>query len=161
MFWFYVLLAFLIFFLQNFLPSMIRFDLLTLFIVFVTIQGNFIIAVTLSLTLGIALDCYGTAPLGLQAGMLLIAVLGVEILRRHLNFQYIFPQLIGVAAITVMQSVAMALFLHLLMPVPVLYPAFVHQKLLHIGATIIAAPIILTLLFLLENLWRRWLLIKV
>lgn len=159
---FYLLLAFLLFFLQNLLPlpSQMRLDLLTLFIVFLSLRASLIVSVTLSLILGTVLDCYGFAPLGLHAGMLVLAVLGVKILRRHLNFLYIVPQIVGVAAIIFVQAVLMALLLHLLMPVPVLYPAMLRQELLQLGVTALSAPIVLALFGLLERLWRRWFLIK-
>jgi rod shape-determining protein MreD len=159
---FYFVLGSLAFFLQNFLslPHQIHLDFVTLFLVFATLRTSFIVAVTLALVLGTMLDCYGMAPLGLHAGVFLLAVVGVEILRRHLNFLYIFPQLVGVAAITLVQGLAMALFLHLLMPVPVIYPALVQQGALQIGVTTLGAPIILALFCRLENLWRRCLLIK-
>jgi rod shape-determining protein MreD len=162
MLFFYLALAFLLFFLQNMLPlpSQMRLDLLTLLMVFVSLRASFIVSVTMALILGIAMDCYGMAPLGLQAGMLLLAVLGVEILRRHLNFLYFFPQIVGVAAITIVQALAMALLLHLLMPVPVIYPAVVRQGLLQIGITALSAPIVLALFGGLEKLWRRWFFIK-
>ena len=162
MFFFYLILAFLLFFLQNLLPlpSQMRLDLLTLLMVFLSLRTSFIISVTLALILGTAMDCYGMAPLGLQAGLLLLAVLGVEILRRHLNFVYIFPQIVGVAAITMLQSSVMALLLQLLMPVPVIYPAVVREGLLQIGITALSAPIVLALFGLLERLWRRWFFIK-
>lgn len=160
---FYCALAFLLFFLQNMLPlpSQLRLDLLTLFIIFVSLRASFIVAITLALSIGTALDCYGLAPLGLHAGLLVIAVIGVEILRRHLNFLYIFPQLVGVATITMVQAMAMALFLNLLMPMPVLNPALIRQGLLQIGATTFAAPIILALFGWLENIWRQWFSIKI
>jgi rod shape-determining protein MreD len=157
---FFFILAWLLFFLQNFLPLPVHLDLLTLFTVFVTLRADFIVSVTLALIFGTALDCYGMAPLGLHAGMLILAAVGVEILRRHLNFLYIFPQIIGVATIVMVQALAMAMFLHLLMPMPVLHPAVIHQGILQIGATALAAPVILGLFCRLENLWRRWLSIK-
>jgi rod shape-determining protein MreD len=159
---FYLILAFLLFFLQNFLPlsSQMRLDLLTLLMVFLSLRASLIVSVTLALILGTALDCYGMAPLGLQAGMLLLAVLGIKILRQHLNFLYIFPQIIGVAAVTALQALAMMLLLHLLMPVPVLHPAVVHQGLWQIAITALSAPIVLVLFGLLEKLWRRSFFIK-
>jgi hypothetical protein len=54
----------------------------------------------------------------------------------------------------------MALLLHLLMPVPVIYPAVVRQGLLQIGITALSAPIVLALFGGLEKLWRRWFFIK-
>ena len=163
MLFFYLILAFLLFFLQNLLPlpSQMRLDLLTLLMVFLSLRTSFIVSVTLALILGTAMDCYGMAPLGLQAALLLLAVLGVEILRRHLNFLYIFPQIVGVATITMLQSLVMALLLQLLMPEPVIYPAVVRQGLLQIGITALSAPIVLALLGLLERLWRRWFFIKI
>jgi rod shape-determining protein MreD len=159
---FYLILALLLFFLQNLLPlpSQMRLDLLTLFVVFLSLRASLIISVTMALILGTAVDCYGMAPLGLQAGMLVLAVLGVKILRRHFNFLYIFPQIIGVAVITIVQGLTMALLLHLLMPVPVIYPAMVRQELFQIGVTALSAPIVLALFGLLEKLWRRWFFIK-
>lgn len=159
---FYFFLGFLIFYLQNFLslPYQAHLDIVTVFMVFVTLRTSFIVAVTLALVSGTALDCYGMAPLGLQAGMLVLAVVGIEILRGHINFLYVFPQIIGVAIITLVQALAMALLLHLLMPMPVIYPALVHQGFLQIGVTALSAPIILALFGRMENLWRRWLLIK-
>ena len=159
---FYLILAFVLFFLQNLLPlpSQMRLDLLTLLMVFVSLRTSFIISVSLALILGTAMDCYGMSPLGLQAGMLLLAVLGMEILRRPLNFLYIFPQIIGVATITMVQAFAMALMLHLLISVPVIYPGLVRQGLLQIGVTALGAPIALALFGLLEKIWRRWFFIK-
>jgi hypothetical protein len=159
---FYFFLGFLLFFLQNFLslPYQTHLDIVTLFLVFVTLRTSFIVAVTLALVFGTALDCYGMAPLGLQSGLFLLAVVGVEILRGHINFLYVFPQIIGVATITLVQAFVMALLLHLLMPVPVIYPALVQEGFLQIGVTALSAPIILALFCRVENLWRRWLLIK-
>ena len=159
---FYLILAFLLFFLQNLLPlpSQMRLDLLTLFMVFLSLRASLIVSVTLALILGLALDCYGLAPLGLQAAMLLLVVLGVKILRRHLNFHYIFPQIVGVTFITVVQGLAMALLLHLLMPVQVIYPAMVRQGLFQIGLTALSAPIVLALLGLMEKFWQRQFFIK-
>jgi rod shape-determining protein MreD len=159
---FYLILAFLLFFLQNLmpLPSQMRLDLLTLLMVFLSLRASLIISVTLALILGIVLDCYGMAPLGLQATIMLLAVLGVRILRRSLNFHYIFPQIIGVAIITIMQGLVMAMLLHLLMPVPVIYPAMVRQEMFQIGVTALSAPIVLALLGLAEKFWRRWFFIK-
>jgi rod shape-determining protein MreD len=159
---FYLILAFLLFFLQNLLPfpSQLHLDLLTLFVVFISLRASFIVAVILALILGVALDCYGMAPLGLQAGGLLLAVVGVEILRRPLNLLYIFPQIVGVATIATIQAVAMVLLLHLLAPVQVVYPDVVQQGLLQIGVTALAAPIVLALFGWLERLWRRWFFIK-
>jgi rod shape-determining protein MreD len=162
MLFFYLILAFLLFFLQNLLslPSQLYLDLLTLFMVFLSLRANLIVSVTLALILGIAMDCYGLAPLGLQAGMLVLAVLGVKVLRQNFNFLYILPQIVGVAAITIVQGLVMALLLHLLMPVPVIYPAMVRQELFRIGVTALSAPIVLALFGLLERLWRRWFFIK-
>ena len=47
---------------------------------------------------------------GLQAGILLLAVVGVKFLRHHLNFLYVIPQILGVAIITIMQALVMACF---------------------------------------------------
>jgi rod shape-determining protein MreD len=159
---FYLILAFLLFFLQNLLtlPSRLHLDLLTLFVIFISLRASFMAAVILAIILGIALDCYGMAPLGLQAGGFLVTVVGVEILRRHLNFLYIFPQIVGVAALALLQALTMALLLHLLMPVQVIYPALVQQGLWHIGVTALAAPIVLALFGWLERVWRRWFFIK-
>jgi rod shape-determining protein MreD len=159
---FYLILAFLLFFLQNLMPfpSRLHLDLLTLFVIFISLRVSFIVAVTFALILGVTLDCYGMAPLGLQAGALLLAVFGVEILRRHLNLLYIFPQIVGVATIATIQVVAIVLLLHLLAPVQVIYPDVVQQGLWQIGVTALAAPIVLALFGWLERLWRRWFFIK-
>jgi rod shape-determining protein MreD len=159
---FYLILAFLLFFLQNLLPfpSRIHLDLLTLFVIFISLQTSFITALTLALILGVALDCYGMAPLGLHAGAFLLTVVGVEVMRRRLNFLYIFPQIVGVATLALIQAVTMALLLHLLMPVQVIYPALVRQGLWQIGITALAAPIVLALFGWLERVWRRWFFIK-
>jgi hypothetical protein len=84
----------------------------------------------------------------------------VEFLRHHLSFFYVIPQILGMAIITSMQALIMALLLHLLMPIEVVYPAIVKQGLIQIGVTSLSAPIVLGLFSLLEKLWRRWLLIK-
>jgi rod shape-determining protein MreD len=159
---FYLILAFGLFSLQNLLPLpyQLHLDLLTLFVIFISLRASFIVAVTLAFILGVAQDCYGMAPLGLQAAVLLLAVVGVEILRRLLNWLYIFPQIVGVAAIALVQAVAMALLLNLLVPVPVVNPDLVHQGLLQIGVTALAAPVVLALFGWLERLWRRWFFIK-
>jgi rod shape-determining protein MreD len=159
---FYVILAFLLFFLQNLLPfsSRMHLDLLLLFVIFISLHTNFITAVTMAVILGIALDCYTMAPLGLQAGAFLLTVVGVEILRRLLNFFYIFPQIVGVAALALIQAVTMALLLHLLMPMQVIYPALVQQGLWQIGVTALAAPIVLALFGWLERVWQHWFSIK-
>jgi rod shape-determining protein MreD len=159
---FYLILAILLFFLQNLmpLPPQAHLDLLTLFVIFISLRASFIIAVTMALIIGVMLDCYGMAPLGLQAGALLLAVIGVEILRRHLNWLYFFPQIVGVATIAMIQAVAMALLLHLLVPVQVIYPEVVQQGLMQIGITALAAPIFLALFGQLERIWRRWFFIK-
>jgi rod shape-determining protein MreD len=159
---FYLVMAFLLFFLQSLLPLplILHPDLLTLFIVFVSLREKFIVSVSLALILGTSLDCYGMAPLGLQAGMLLLGVIGVKFLRHHLNFIYVIPQILGVAIITTIQTLVMALLLHLLMPIPVIYPSVLKQGLFLIGITSLAAPIVLGLFSQLEKLWRRWLLIK-
>jgi rod shape-determining protein MreD len=158
---FYSVLAFLIFFLQNLmhLPAQAHLDLLTLLVIFISLRASFIVAVTLAVILGLALDCYGLAPMGLQAGTLLLAVIGVGILRRHLNFLYFFPQIVGVVIITTMQAAAMVSLLHLLVSVPVIYPDVVQQGLWQIGVTALAAPVVLGLFGLLERAWRRWFLI--
>jgi rod shape-determining protein MreD len=110
---FYLILGFLLFFLQNLLPlPQLHIDLLTMFIVFISLRISFIVSVWFALILGIALDCYGFAPLGLQSAILLLAVVGVKILRSHLNFLYLIPQILGVAVITIMQALVMALLLH-------------------------------------------------
>jgi rod shape-determining protein MreD len=162
MIFFYFILGGLLFFLQNFLslPYQAHLDILTLFLVFVTLRTSFIVAVTLALILGTALDCYGMSALGLNAGIFLLAVVGVEILRGQLNFLYIFPQIVGVTAITLVQTLGMALLLHLLMPMPVIYPKLVQEGALQIVVTSLSAPIILALFSRLDILWRRWLLIK-
>jgi hypothetical protein len=159
---FYLIVAFPVFLLQILLPlsTLLHLDLLTIYIVFVSLREKFIFSVSLALILGISLDCYGMAPLGLQAGILLLGVIGVEFLRHHLNFIYVIPQILGLAIITSMQTLIMALLLHLLMPVEVVYPAIVKQGLLQIVVTSLSAPIVLGLFSLLEKLWRRWLLIK-
>jgi hypothetical protein len=159
---FYLIVAFPVFLLQILLPlaTLLHLDLVTIYIVFVSLREKFIFSVSLALLLGISLDCYGMAPLGLQAGILLLAVIGVEFLRHHLNFFYFIPQILGMAIITSMQALFMTLLLHLLMPVDVVYPALVKQGLLQIGVTALSAPIVLGLFSLLENLCRRWLLIK-
>jgi hypothetical protein len=144
---FYLIMAFLVFFLQSLLPlsPLLHLDLLTLFIVFVSLREKFIVSVSLALILGTSLDCYGMAPLGLQAGTLLLGVIGVEFLRHHLNFIYVIPQILGVAIITTIQTLVMALLLHLLMPVPVIYPSVLKQGLFLIGVTSLCAPIVLGL----------------
>ena len=155
---FYPVLAFILFFLQNLLPlpHHLRLDLLTVFVVFACLRAGFLVALVLALILGFTLDCYGTAPLGLQAGLLLTAVVGTEILRRHLNFLYIVPQIIGVAAVMLLQGAVMLALLHLLVPVPVVNPAMVRQVLLQLGVTALSAPLVLAIFRLLERFWRRW-----
>jgi hypothetical protein len=159
---FYLILGLLLFFLQRLLPlsPQIHLDLLTLFIIFVSLRASFIESVCLALLLGTFLDCYGFAPLGLQSGILVLAVVGVKILRGHLNFLYVTPQILGVAIITIMQAVVMALLLHLLLPVQIVYPAVVREGLFQVLVTSLSAPIILALFSYLEKLWRRWLLIR-
>ena len=159
---FYFILGFLLFFLQSLLPlsPKIHLDLLTLFIIFISLRVSFIISVSFALILGTALDCYGFAPLGLQAGSLLLAVVLVTFLRRHLNFLYLIPQILGVAVITIMQALVMASLLHLLMPVPIIYPSVVQQGLLQVIVTSLSAPVVLFLFSQLEKLWRRRLLIR-
>lgn len=159
---FYLLLAFLVFFLQNFLtlPSALRLDLLTVLLVFISLRERFIVAVSLALLLGLAMDCYGLAPLGLQAGLMVLAVVGVEILRRHINFIYLLPQIVGVGAIVSAQVLAMTLALHILLSVPVVYPAMVNQGLWQIVATALSAPLVLGIFGLVEKLWRRWFILK-
>ena len=100
---FYLILGFFLFFLQHLFPfpANLRLDLLTLFIVFVSLRAEFIVAVVLALLFGFILDCYGLAPLGLQAALLLTAVVATAVLRRHLNFLYILPQIAGVAVIKI------------------------------------------------------------
>jgi hypothetical protein len=156
---FYLILGFLLFFLESLLPfsPRLHLDLLTLFMVFVSLRASFIVSVCLALLLGISMDCYGMAPLGLQAAMLLLAVVGVTILRRHLNFLYLIPQIVGVAIITLVQAAVMALLLNLLMPVPVIHPAVLKQGLFQVGVTSLSAPIFLGLFSLLQKLWQRWL----
>jgi rod shape-determining protein MreD len=156
---FYLILGFLLFFLESLLPfsPRLHLDLLTLFMVFVSLRASFIVSVCLALLLGISMDCYGIAPLGLQAAMLLLAVVGVNILRLHLNFLYLIPQIVGVAIITLVQSAVMALLLNLLMPVPVMHTAVVKQGLLQVSVTSLSAPIFLGLFSQLQKLWRRWL----
>jgi rod shape-determining protein MreD len=155
---FYLLLTAVLFFLQNFLPLPLpwRLDLLTLGLIFVSLRTSLLIAVSLAMVWGLALDCYGTAPLGVQAGMFLVAVVGVKILRRHINFLYIFPQIVGVAAITLVQTALAALLLHLLMPVPVLYPGVMRESILQVGVTALSAPVFLAWFDWLAKLWRRW-----
>jgi rod shape-determining protein MreD len=162
MLFFYLILAFLLFFLQNLLPFThpMRLDLLTLLMVFLSLRAKLTISVTLALLLGLTLDCYGMAPLGLHASMLLLAVLGGKILRRRLNLNYIFPQIVGVALITIVQGMTMAVLLHLLMSTQVLNQDIVRQVLLQIGLTALSAPIVLALLDLMEKLWRRLFFIK-
>ena len=154
---FYLIMALLVFLLQSLLPLALlaHLDLLTLFIVFVSLREKFIIAVSLALILGISLDCYGMAPLGLQAGMLLLGVVGVELLRHNLNFGFVIPQILGVAIIIVMQSVVMLFLLHLLLSVPVLHSSMAKQGLLRIGVTSLSAPLVLGLFSQLEKLWRH------
>lgn len=159
---FYLIMAFLVFFLQSLLPlfPLVHLDLLTLFIIFVSLREKFIVSVSLALILGTSLDCYGMAPLGLEAGKLLVGVVGVAFLRHHLNFIYIIPQILGTSIITLMQALFMALLLHLLMPIPVIHPSVIKQGLFQIGVTSLGAPIVLGLFSQSEKLWRRWLLIK-
>ena len=159
---FYLILGFLLFFLQSLLPlsPRIHLDLLTVFIIFVSLRVSFIESVCLALIFGTLLDCYGFAPLGLQAGILVLAVVGVKILRRHLNFLYVTPQILGVAVITIMQALVMALLLHLLLPVPIVYPAVVKEGLFQVLITSLSAPVVLALSSYLAKLWRRWLFIR-
>ena len=158
MFIFYLLLIAVLFFLQNFLPlpPPWRLDLLTLGLIFVSLRTGFLVSVGLALVVGLALDCYGTAPLGVQAGMFLVAVVGVNILRRHINFLYIMPQIVGVAIITLGQAAIVALLLHLLLPVPVLSPAVVRQSIMQVGVTALGAPVFLAWFGWLAKLWRCW-----
>ncbi len=159
---FYLLLGFFLFFLQHLLPlpAPVRLDLLTLFLVFVTLRADFIVAVVLALLLGFVLDCYGLAPLGVQVALLLTAVVGTALVRRHFNFLYILPQIAGVAVIMLLQGLVMLGLLHLLLPVPVVYPTMVWQVLLQLSGTALSAPLVLGLFNLLEKAWRRWLLQK-
>jgi rod shape-determining protein MreD len=159
---FYLVMAFLLFFLQSLLPLplILHPDLLTLFIVFVSLREKFIVAVIFAFILGISLDCYSMGPLGLQVGILLLAAIGVKLLRHHLNLIYFMPQILGVAIITMLQASVMILFLHLVMPVPVIYPAVIKQGLYQISITSLCAPFVLGLFSQLEKLWRRWLLIR-
>jgi hypothetical protein len=64
---FYLIVAFPVFLLQILLPlsTLLHLDLLTIYIVFVSLREKFIFSVSLALILGISLDCYGMAPLGL------------------------------------------------------------------------------------------------
>ena len=74
-------------------------------------------------------------------------------MRHHLNFfTHFIPQILGVAIITMtVKALVMALFLHLVMPVPVIYPAVVKQGLFQIGITSLSAPIVLSLFGQLEK----------
>jgi rod shape-determining protein MreD len=159
---FYLILGFLLFFLQSLLPlsPQIHLDLLTLFIIFVSLRVSFIVSVCLALIFGTLLDCYGFAPLGLHAGILVLAVVGVKILHSHLNFLYVTPQILGVAVITSLQALVMALLLHLLLPVPVVYPAVVKEGLFQVLVTSLSAPVVLALFSSMAKLWRRCLLIR-
>ncbi len=155
---FYLILGFFLFFLQHLLPfpANLRLDLLTLFMVFVSLRADFSVAVLLALLFGFILDCYGLAPLGLQAGLLLTAVVATAVLRRHLNFLYILPQITGVAVIMLVQGLVMVGLLHLLLPVPIASTAMLRQVVLQLGVTALSTPIILGLFNLLEKGWRRF-----
>lgn len=159
---FYLTLGFVLFFLQHLIPfpANIRLDLLTLFVVFVTLRAEFIVAVMLALVLGFILDCYGLGPLGLQVAHLLTAVLGTALVRRRLNLLYILPQIAGVAIIMLLQGIIMAGLLHLLLPVPVVYPSMLRQGFLQLGITALSAPVVLGLFRILEKVWRHYLLRK-
>ncbi len=155
---FYLLLGFLVFFSQHLLPFSpnFRLDLVSLFVVFVTLRRGFLVALGLALLLGFVLDCYGLAPLGLQAAMLLTAVIGTSVLQRHLNLFYVFPQIAGVALIMLLQGIIMLGLLHLVLPVPVVYPAMLRQSLLQLATTAVCAPAVLGLFRLLEKGWQYW-----
>ena len=63
-------MAFLLFFSRACCPfsPALHLDLLTLFIVFVSLRERFIVAVIFALILGTSLDCDSMGPLGLQVG---------------------------------------------------------------------------------------------
>jgi len=157
MWFFYLILGFFLFFLQHLIPfpADLRLDLLTLFMVFVSLRTDFIVAVVLALLFGLILDCYGLAPLGLQSALSLTAVVATALLRRRLNFLYVLPQIAGVAVIMLLQGLVMVGLLHLLLPVPVVYPAMLRQACLQLGVTALSSPIVLGLFALLEKGWRR------
>lgn len=159
---FYLLLGFLVFFCQHLLPFPpdFRLDLVTLFVVFVTLRRGFLTALGLALLFGFVLDCYGLAPLGLQAAMLLTAVIGTSVLQRHLNLLYVLPQIAGVALVLFLQSAIMLGLLHLVLPVPVVYPAMLRLSLLQLATTAVCAPAVLGLFNLLERGWQHWLMKK-
>jgi len=162
MWFFYLILGLLLFFLQNLLPlpPPLHLDLLTLLMIFLSLRASPILAVAMAFFFGVMLDCYGLAPLGLQVGRLFLAVLGVKVLRRHLNFHYIVPQIVGVGLIMVAQGLFMALSLHLLLPTPVNYQPLLRQGLFQLTVTALSAPLVLALLGLLEKHWSRFFAIK-
>ncbi len=159
---YYLLVAFVLFFLQHLLPmpAYLRLDLLTLFMVYVTLQAGLLTAVPLALLLGVVLDCYGPAPLGLHAALLFTAVVGTAAVRRHLDLLYVLPQITGVALIMLAQGAVMVGLLHLLLPVPVAYPALLQTVFLQLWVTSLSAPVVLFLFGFLARGWRRWVLRK-
>ncbi|WP_449245450.1 hypothetical protein [Desulfobacca acetoxidans] len=154
---FYLLLSLFSVYFQNVLFQLagVRLDLLTLLVIFVSSHEKVIIATVLALLLGVMADCYGPLPLGLQAGVLLLAVVGVYTLRPFLNFQHILPQIVGVAAILVVQMLAMLTLINLLTPVEGFHQTFWRQLAVEAGTTVLGAPIILSSLNYLEKSWRR------
>jgi|GEM_PF-6019221 len=159
---FYLLLGFFLFFLQHVgpFPAPWRPDFLTLYIVFVTLRLDIPYAVGLAWLYGLLLDCYGLAPLGLHAALLLTAVMGTALSRRRLNFLYVFPQIAGVGLIMVLQAAIMVGLLHLLLPVPVVHLAMLRQALQQLLTTALSAPLVFGLFRLLEIGWQRWILKK-
>ncbi|MGQ9919773.1 MAG: rod shape-determining protein MreD [Desulfobacca sp.] len=155
---FYFSLGFFLFFLQHLVPFPAEFhlDLLTLFIVFVSLRTAFLVAAVLALFVGFILDCYGLPPLGLHAALLLTAVVATAVLRRHLNFLYVLPQITGVISVMLLQALVMVGLLHLLSPVPVVYPAMLRQACLQVVATALCSPIVFSLFNLLEKGWRHF-----
>jgi rod shape-determining protein MreD len=159
---FYLLLGFFLFFLQHLSPLLApwRPDLLTLYLVYATLRLKVLSAVLLALFCGLVLDCYGLAPLGLHAALLLTAVLGTAASRRRLNFLYVLPQIAGVGLIMALQAAIMVGLLHLLLPVPVVHPAMLRQIALQLATTALSAPLVLGVFRLLETGWQRWVLKK-
>ncbi|MBW1916439.1 MAG: hypothetical protein JRI57_00245 [Deltaproteobacteria bacterium] len=117
-----------------------RLDLLSLLVFYEGSRPFVYTAIFLAFLLGLVVDCYSYAPLGLQSGLYLVVVSLARVLRRQLNLQYIVPQILAVGLTLGVQGLLQSGILDLLYPAGVFDVKIVQFHLERAGATALLAP---------------------
>ncbi|MFP3867319.1 MAG: hypothetical protein ACLFUU_04040 [Desulfobacteraceae bacterium] len=117
-----------------------RLDLLSLLVFYEGSCPFLYSSILLAFLLGLVVDCYSYAPLGLQAGLYLLVVVLARTLRRQLNLQLFLPQILAVGLALGVQGLFKVGILYLLDPSDIFYFEAIQFNLERAGVTALLAP---------------------